>query len=234
MSFRDISESGLLYTAVIVAILLVAVGILYYFKICYSHAVACGVPRETLKAVIKSSVSFSILPSIAVVAGLITLVTVIGLPYAWLRLSVLGSVSYELMASNMALNVLGLDVASADGHAFGLVMWAMCTGITLPLILNVVMCKPIHMGTLQVGKKDLKWGQVSQTTFMTALLLALIVPMFGKGIVDFLTFLTSALIGAAILHFSQKSKYGWLASFTLAFSLIGAMGASVIFDRLLH
>ncbi|MGF6377069.1 hypothetical protein M2140_002151 [Clostridiales Family XIII bacterium PM5-7] len=234
MSFKEMSESQLLYVLAGAAILLVTLVTLYYLVAGYKHAIACGVSKEKLMDVVKSSVTFSIVPSIAVMAGLVTLVAVIGIPYAWLRLSVLGSVAYELMASNMALSALNLDLATADGYAFGLVMWTMCVGITLPLILNVFMCRKVHQGAQKLGDKDVKWGQISQTTFMSGLLIALVVPMFGKGIVEFITFLVSGGIAILISVIVKKTGWGWLGGFTLAISMIGAMAASVGLDKLFN
>ena len=82
---------------------------------------------------------------------------------------------YELMASNMALSAMGLDAGSADGDAFGLMMWVMCAGITLPLVLNIFMIKPVHMGAMKLGEKDRRWGQLSNSTFLVALLIALVI-----------------------------------------------------------
>ena len=234
MSYSQMSESGLLYTLCIGAIILVVLITLYYLRLCWKHALKCGVEKQRLMSVVKSSISFAIVPSIAVVTGLVALITVIGMPYAWHRLSVLGSVGYELMASNMALSALGLDLASADAYGFGLVMWTMCMGITAPLILNVFMCRKVHLGTLKLGDKDAKWGQISQTTFMAALLIAMCIPMFGNGIVSCLTFVTSALIAVLISVIIRKTNWNWLGGFTLTFSLIGAMAASVGFDKLFN
>ena len=65
-----------------------------------------GISKQKVSEIIKSTAIFSIVPSIAIAIGLATLVIVIGIPYAWLRLSVNRSLSYELMASNMALSAL--------------------------------------------------------------------------------------------------------------------------------
>ena len=137
MSFKDVAGSHLLWVCVIVGIIIVAGLTVYYLRLSYKNALELGIDKKTLKAVIKSSVTFSIVPSIAIVTGLVTLAVVIGLPYAWFRLSVLGSVAYELMSANMALNALNLDVNNADGYAFGLMAWAMCLGISVSLIFNV-------------------------------------------------------------------------------------------------
>ncbi len=232
MSFRDVAGSNVLWTCVIIGIIIVTGFTIYYFRLCYKNALDLGIDKNTLKAVIKSSLSFSIVPSIAIVTGLATLAVVIGLPYAWFRLSVLGSVAYELMSANMALTALGLDVNNADGYAFGLMAWAMCFGISISLIFNVFFNKKIHMGTLKLGSGDKKWGAVAQTVFMSALLCALIVPMLFGGLASLMTFATSALIAIILSVIAKKANAPWLNEFVLAVSLIGAMVASVFWDKL--
>ncbi len=233
MDFRDIAESKELYIASSIAIIIVAIIISLYFIKCYRHAVKCGISKDVLKKVIKSSVLFSIIPSLAIVAGLATLVAVIGFPYAWLRLSVLGSLAYEIMSSSMALNVMGVDLAHAGADAFGLVMWAMCLGITLPLVFNCFLCKYVHLGTMKIGAGDPKWSQLSQTTFMSALIIALIIPMIVGNLVSCLTFAASAGIALLLGYLAKKLNAGWLQGFVLAGSLFGAMAVSVILDGVL-
>ena len=233
MSFKEISNSSLLWTITGIGIAIVVVMILFYLRLCYKKALEMGVEKQTIKAVIKSSVTFSIVPSIAVVAGLVTLAVVIGLPYGWFRLSVIGSVSYELMSANMALNALKLDLATADGYAFSLMAWSMCLGMTLSIIFNLFFNKKIHMGTLKLGKGDKKWGAVSQNTFMLALMCALLVPMIFAGGVNLLTFVTSAVAAVLISLLAKKLNAKWLNDFVLVFSMIIAMASSVLWDKLL-
>ena len=177
MSYQEVSESSLLYVLVIVSLLIIAAICVYYLLLCMRKAKEMGISKQKVNEIIKSTAIFSIVPSIAIAIGLVTLVIVIGIPYAWFRLSVIGSVSYELMASNMALSALKLDLANADADAFGLIMWVMCVPITSTVLANIFVCKPMHLGTMRVGSGDKKWGALSQTTFMTALLVVLIVPM---------------------------------------------------------
>ena len=232
MSFKDVAGSHLLWVCVIVGIIIVAGLTVYYLRLSYKNALELGIDKKTLKAVIKSSVTFSIVPSIAIVTGLVTLAVVIGLPYAWFRLSVLGSVAYELMSANMALNALNLDVNNSDGYAFGLMAWAMCLGISVSLIFNVFFNKKIHMGTLKLGGEDKRWKAVAQTVFMSALLCALIVPMLFGGMASLMTFITSAIIAVVLSVIAKKANAPWLNEFVLAVSLLGAMVASVFWDKL--
>lgn len=233
MSFKEIANSNLLWVLVIVGIVLVAGITMYYYIVCNKHALKVGVTKDAMKAVIKSSILFSIVPSLAIVVGLASLVVVIGLPYGWFRLSVLGSVTYEIMAANLALSALGLDVNNANGEAFGLMAWAMCIGITITMVFNIYLCKRIHLGTLKLSEaKDQKWAALSQSVFMTALMCALVVPLIFGGAVSVLTFASSIVIAMIINFAASKTGAKWLSEFVLAFSLIGAMGSSILWNSL--
>ena len=233
MSYQEVSESSLLYVLVIVSLLIIAAICVYYLHLCMRKAKEMGISKQKVNEIIKSTAIFSIVPSIAIAIGLVTLVIVIGIPYAWFRLSVIGSVSYELMASNMALSALKLDLANADADAFGLIMWVMCVPITSTVLANIFVCKPMHLGTMRVGSGDKKWGALSQTTFMTALLVVLIVPMIFGGLVGLLTFVTSALIAVVVSMLAKKTGAKWMNDFILAICLIGAMGMSIVYTNLL-
>ena len=233
MSYQEVSESSLLYVLVIVSLLIIAAICVYYLLLCMRKAKEMGISKQKVNEIIKSTAIFSIVPSIAIAIGLVTLVIVIGIPYAWFRLSVIGSVSYDLMASNMALSALKLDLANADADAFGLIMWVMCVPITSTVLANIFVCKPMHLGTMRVGSGDKKWGALSQTTFMTALLVVLIVPMIFGGLVGLLTFVTSALIAVVVSMLAKKTGAKWMNDFILAICLIGAMGMSIVYTNLL-
>ena len=233
MSYQEVSESSLLYVLVIVSLLIIAAICVYYLLLCMRKAKEMGISKQKVNEIIKSTAIFSIVPSIAIAIGLVTLVIVIGIPYAWFRLSVIGSVSYELMASNMALSALKLDLANADADAFGLIMWVMCVPITSTVLANIFVCKPMHLGTMRVGSGDKKWGALSQTTFMTVLLVVLIVPMIFGGLVGLLTFVTSALIAVVVSMLAKKTGAKWMNDFILAICLIGAMGMSIVYTNLL-
>ena len=233
MSYQEVSESSLLYVLVIVSLLIIAAICVYYLLLCMRKAKEMGISKQKVTEIIKSTAIFSIVPSIAIAIGLVTLVIVIGIPYAWFRLSVIGSVSYELMASNMALSALKLDLANADADAFGLIMWVMCVPITSTVLANIFVCKPMHLGTMRVGSGDKKWGALSQTTFMTALLVVLIVPMIFGGLVGLLTFVTSALIAVVVSMLAKKTGAKWMNDFIRAICLIGAMGMSIVYTNLL-
>ncbi|MGL4483708.1 MAG: DUF5058 family protein [Anaerovoracaceae bacterium] len=231
MTYFDMANSRLLYILVILGLLIVVAMVIYYLIIYYKHCIKRGITKEKINEVIKSTIVLSIVPSFAITTGLVTLVAIIGIPYAWLRLSVLGSIAYELLASNMALDAIGTKIEDVTPETFGLLMFAMSIPITLTLFLNIFLSKKVHLGALKLGGRDEKWGALSQTVFMTTLIFVLAVPLIAGSIPSFLTFLTSAIVAVAITLLAKKVA-PWLGNFTLALCLIIAMSSSILWDKL--
>ncbi len=74
------------------------------------------------------------MPSLSIVVGLFVLIAVLGSVWAWWRLSVIGSLSYETMISSSIAQVLGYAssaemLESATGRQFGVVMILMSVGM---------------------------------------------------------------------------------------------------------
>ena len=77
MSYKDVSESSLLYVLVIASLVIIAAICVYYLIICIRKAKGMGISGEKISEIIKSTAIFSIVPSIAIAIGLVTLVIVI-------------------------------------------------------------------------------------------------------------------------------------------------------------
>ena len=57
--------------------------------------VALGMDRRAMKRAITASATFSLLPSVGILLGVIALSGSLGIPWPWLRLSVIGALHYE-------------------------------------------------------------------------------------------------------------------------------------------
>ena len=113
MSFNEIMNSALLYTLVGAGILFILIFCGVTFIKAYRHGIAVGMPKEKLRTAIISSAIYTIVPSISIVIGLFSLSAVIGVPWSWFRLSVVGAVTYELMAADMAATGAGYESIAA-------------------------------------------------------------------------------------------------------------------------
>ncbi len=232
MSFFDIANGRIMYILVVIGIVYILVQNLIFMRMGLARAKEIGISGTTIKNIIKSSAVFTIVPSVSVVLGLAALAPSIGIPWSWLRLSVIGSVSYELMAANMAATSLGfssLSQASTSGpNVLGVIMLAMSTGVAGGMIMDILFIKRVNTTVVRLKEKSGDFGIVAISVLYSAVLVVFVGPILGAGIVYLLTFLTS--IAAVMIQgiIIKKYKTIWLKHFVLAFSLLLGMCSSVL------
>ncbi|WP_059003298.1 DUF5058 family protein [Bittarella massiliensis (ex Durand et al. 2017)] len=239
MTFKELSNSTWLWILVIAGLLYVA-GLAAAFMVkARKRCLELGIENTTIKKVISSSCTFSIVPSLSIVIGLISLAAVLGTPWAWFRLSVVGAVSYELMAADMVIQAMGLNFASAGAqpaNVFGAVMIVMSIGIMFGIITNIIAAKKITTSMADYNRKSGGWGAVFSGCFMMAMMsvmmpLQVYNPATGWNFVGTLTLLTSAGIGLLIATIAKKTGAKWLNDFNLAIVLILGMASSVLWTN---
>src|SRR6056297_1781518 len=114
----NISDSILLYGLVIIGIIYVSAVALVFLRQSWKRAYELGFKKKDLMNVVKSSISFSLVPSFAIVIGFFSIAAMLGVPWPWYRLSVIGSVGYEIMAADIALTATGAEITSITNNDF--------------------------------------------------------------------------------------------------------------------
>ena len=231
----DFKNSGFMYLLGVLVGLFVIAQSVYFLVKAVRRSRELGIAGNVVKRTIASSAVFAILPSVSILLGLIALANTLGLPLPWIRLSVLGAVTYELPAATVALNALGESISApvSGPLAFNTVAWVMTLGCITPLIIIPLFLKKIQGGVHSLRQKDSHWGDL----FLTAMFLGMISAFLGMGISDgllsILTLLTSAAIMAVCGVFVKVKKVKWLENFALPISMLGAMALSILYANLL-
>jgi hypothetical protein len=239
MSFFDVANHWLLYLLVSIGIAFVAGFSIVSMRKSWKRAIVKGYSQEKLMSLVKLTVSAAIVPSIAIVIGMFSLVALLGIPWPWWRLSVVGSLIYETMAADMTIKAVGLDmsmIAQATARDFVLVMFVMSIGIMGGMFVSPFITKPIHMGSMKMKAGDKRWAALGGSVFFMAILSVFVVPLFlnfsVSGYVQMLTFVTSAVLTIFLNRISDGPR-AFLKSFILAISLILAMASSVLWNAIL-
>ena len=91
-----------------------------------------GMDKKVISGTIKKAALFTIAPAISIFIGVITLSFSLGLPLPWLRLSVIGSLTYETTAADAALKAIGSSLGEAvNAEQFVTVATVMMLGIIM-------------------------------------------------------------------------------------------------------
>lgn len=234
---KEIIQSPLLLALVSIGLIYILGFSLVYLKKAYSRCLEMGITKEELKKVIKSSVVFSIVPSLSIVVGLFALISVLGVVWSWWRLSVIGSLSYESLISSSVSTALGFSsnaemLANATGREFGVVMILMSIGMLSGFLILIPFGKKLSMSVNKTENSS-TWKYVLSGTFMLCLF-AVYVPvlLFGDTI-QAAVMLTGLVIAVVLGILAKKSpKLRWLGDFIMAFSMIGGMISSILWTSI--
>lgn len=237
MTYFGIANSTMLWVLVGIALVFLVILAVLFFRKAWNRALSLGVEKEKLSTVVRSSALFSVVPSIAIIIGLFSLAAVMGAPWPTFRLSVVGSVSYELMAAEMVASGMGFSsvgdmAATGTYETFGTVMVVMSLGIIWGIVTNIFLTKKLQT-SMASAKKRSDWGVIFSSCFFLALIVGFSPMIVTSGLVYLLTFICSILITYLFSVLVKKTKAQWLNSFTMAAAMLGSMVISVFLTKLI-
>ena len=234
-------NSAFMYAVAVLVILFVLAQSVFFLVRAYRRALQLGISPEKLKKTILSTAVFTLAPAISFLLGVVTLSKFLGIPLPWIRLSVVGALTYELPAATSTANALGISLSEmvTDPKVYTAIAWVMTLGILPSIILPPILMKKIQSGMVNLKQKDEKWGDI----FMTSLFLGMISAFLGmvfadirKGIAGFIpifVLLVSALLMAVCGLLIKKKGWQWLETYAMAISTIGAMVFAVVITPIL-
>ena len=191
-------------------------------------------PAVMRKAVISSAV-FTLVPSLSILLTMLTLSGALGLALPWIRLSVIGAVTYELPAAEAAAQAAGASLVSTQlpERVFSLIAWVMTLGIMSGPIFIIFYFKKLQGRVETIKTKDSRWGTILITAMFVGLISSFLGSALAGGLVSVLTLFSSALLMVICLVLEQKAGLKKLKDFALPLSMIGAMALATFYTGLL-
>lgn len=234
-------NSTFMYLVAVLVILFVLAQSAFFLVRAYRRAVELGISAAKLKKTILSTAVFTLAPAVSILLGVVTLSKFLGIPLPWIRLSVVGALTYELPAATSTANALGVSLSEmiTDPKVYTAIAWVMTLGILPSIILPPILMKKIQGGVVNLKRKDEKWGDI----FMTSLFLGMISAFLGMvfadirkgaaGFIPIFVLLVSALLMAVCGLLIKKKNMQWLETYAMAIAMVGAMIFAVVITPML-
>jgi len=233
-------NSPILFVMVGIVIAFVLAQSVYFLIRAVKRAKEIGIAKEIVNKTISTAAIFTIAPAVAILVGVATLSKSLGIALPWLRLSVVGSLSYESIAANSALEALGLNTATqiTDASAFATVLSVMTIGIAVGLIFVPLLTKKIQGGIKAIEKSDKKWGEILNNSMFLGMISAFLGYVFCDvsgafsgdfvGLIPVLVMAVSAVVMAICGLCATKVKsMKWMNDYALPISLVCGMAAAI-------
>lgn len=202
----------------------------------YKRGRELGMSKEKLRKTIVSTAVFTIAPAVSILIGIVTLSKFLGIPLPWIRMSVIGALTYELPAATSTANALGISLSESitDPKTYGAIAWVMTLGIMPSIILPPILMKKIQGGMIKIKNKDSKWGDIFLTSMFLGMISAFLGMVFADvrsgiaGWIPIFVLLFSALLMAICGLLIKKCNMKWLETYALAISMVGAMLFAIV------
>jgi hypothetical protein len=231
----------ILYVIVGIILLFVACLCFVFMRKSYVAGLKLGMSKEILNRTITSSVTFTVLPSLSILLGVIALSGSLGLPISWLRLSVIGNLQYETTVASIAATGMGkrLDASILSVDDLVTILLVMTIGICWGCLLSITTLKR-YSNKIKQKPTTLTGGH--KKSFSSYAMVAMFIGMCAtfcgsyvataitlKQFIPLFTTLISALAMGVFEYFSKRKGVAVLDSFSLAGSmLMGMIGAVLL------
>lgn len=208
----------------------------------YRAGIKIGIDKKILKKTITASATFTLLPSISILLGVIALSGTLGVPFSWLRLSVIGALQYELNVAQIAAESIGLSglrLEELNMGAFVTIALVMTAGIMGGVICCIFFLKK-YMNKIQKAPSKEKsdksgFGAHATTAMFVGLCAAYIgsyvgkaIPREGSDVTPIIVAVLAAVSMSVFEYFIQKKGKTVLENFSLAASMLIAMAGIVL------
>ncbi len=229
-------NSIFLYIIAVCVILFVLAQSVFFLVRAYKRGKQLGLSTDKLKKTILSTSVFTIMPAVSILLGIVTLSKFLGIPLPWIRMSVIGAITYELPAATSTANALGISLSKmiTDPKVYSAIAWVMTLGIMPSIILPPILMKKIRGGMVKLQAKDEKWGDLFMTSMFLGMISAFLGMVFAdvrsglKGWIPIFVLLVSAAIMAICGLLIKKCNAKWLETYAMSISMLGAMVFAVI------
>ncbi len=205
---------------------------------------AIGMDTAVLRRVVTASASFSVLPAVGILLGVIALSGALGIPWPWLRLSVIGALHYETQVAQGAAEQVGIHLSGSEmtAQAFATIALLMSLCILWGMLLNLFLNKKYtaRLSRPKAGGAGGSFGDQAMTAMFIGLVSAYIGSYLGQWIsgngrftfsgspLPLLTALCAAAMMALLTWAAEKRKLHWLEDFSLALSMLFGMACAVL------
>ena len=204
-----------------------------------------GMDQAKIKKTIKTAAVFTIAPAVSIVISVITLSKSLGLPLPWLRLSVVGSLSYEAIAASNAVSAMGLELGKIENltaQQFVNITLVMTISILVGIWLVPAIGKKLLGGMSSLGNRDAKWAEIFQNAMFIGMISAFVGFVFcdisrlwnpvegfspTSGLIPVCVMLVSALVMIVIGLLMRNPKLKWLNDYALPISLVLGMISAI-------
>lgn len=236
MSFLEIANSPYMYLICGGTVLLVTVILVYFLAVAWKRGLELGLTKHEMGNTIKTTLLVSLGPALSILIPMLALIKVLGAPWSWLRLSVIGSAAMELLLANMGLTNTGypeLGMGELPGEAWGIVSLCVGFGVLTGLVLNIFFNKKYSSGVQTMRQRDARKTAMFSNALFGGVIASLGTMNFVGSTINTAEYFTAAALMAVLTILIKKTGKQKLKEYAFALAIFLSMAAAILWANIL-
>ncbi|WP_026453907.1 DUF5058 family protein [Saccharomonospora iraqiensis] len=230
MDYSGVAHSPFLWACVVAVFLIVTLQSVVFIRAALKEAPTVGLTRSDVAVAVRTGAISALGPSLGIVVLAVGLLSLFGGPAVLMRIGLIGSAGFELIAADTGAGALGLELGGQgfDGKAFATVFTVMSLGGAMWMTSTLLLTPVAKRVDLAVRKRDGSLLQVVTLAAMAAAFGFITIQEPTKSPVH-LSVLLAATATAVVMQLAAgRFQRAWLREWSLAVAMtVGLLTAGI-------
>lgn len=155
--YLEVANLPILWALVIPTVIVVLVQAYLFMKQSIAAGPNVGLTKDELRTAVRVGAISAIGPGLSMFAIMIALMSILGGPMAWLRLSIIGTITTEMLSSTAGADAMGVALGGPDYGviAFANSVWVITLNTWGFFVFNLLFAHKFEKVKDAIGKRDI-------------------------------------------------------------------------------
>ncbi|WP_407067159.1 DUF5058 family protein [Haloterrigena salinisoli] len=230
LAYMDIANSRWLWLSTLPVVSVVLFQAAIFLRRAWADGKEMGLSDGQLKTGFKTGVISAIGPAVAVLVGMLALIATVGGPVAWMRLTVIGSVAFELPAAELGVSQFGYSLGDGDitETAYATAVWSMTLGGTGWLLVSAFGTPHMEKARQKLGNGKEKLIPIISSAAMLGAFAYFLTGEVAAGTPETGSVAVGGLVMLVLLRIADKRDIQWLREWALGTAMIVGLLVGVV------
>lgn len=235
-----VANAKILWVISFAIVFVVLIQSLLYARLSYKVAGELDYPHAKCAEALKAGLISAIGPSIAIFVVMVGMMSVVGTPITWLRLSIIGAAPTELTAATVGAQAAGVKFGSPeyDLNALATSFWTMTINGTGWLLFTALFTHKLEDIRLKIGGGNPVWlgilsvaAAVGAFGYLNINLIVAAMKSIAASVPHAAGPIYASAAGMVSMLFVSKAaqKLHWLREYTLTIAMVVGMAVAAFF-----
>ncbi len=221
--YLEIANSPIMWLMVIPTVFMVCVQAWAFIKNAKDAGPLVDLSKQDIKEAIRAGAICSIGPGLSMFTAMIAMMSILGGPFAWLRLSIIGTITTEMLGATAGAEAMGVNLGGPEYGiiAFACSVWIITLNTWGFFIVNLLFAHRMEKIKVAVERRDIYMFNAVGSCVMIGCISMFLAGQMKGGIGKFSAAIAAFVIMLALMKIAQK--FPKLTEYNLGIALIAGI-----------